>query len=56
MLSSVQQLLIQKWNPLKGQRLENGPSCVFQALGRILSQTVQNQDDQAQGTEDKGRS
>ena len=40
-----------KCNAFKGQSLEDGLSCAFQALGSILLQKVQSQCDSARATE-----
>ena len=57
MLYSVLHLFIsigvEKCYTLKDQSLENGLSCIFQALGNILLQKVQSQPDSAQATKPK---
>ena len=49
MLFSVLQLFISIWMEecytFKGQSLQTGLSCIFQAIGNILLQKVQSQND-----------
>ena len=58
-LFSVLQLFVCAWTErcctFKGQSLENGLSCIFQAVGNILLQKVQSQHGYTQATEHRVR-